>query len=36
MEEVIEFNNITKQRDAELRDSIELKTRQWCLSRVSD
>ena len=34
--EVIEFNNITKQRDAELRDSIELKTRQWHLSRVSD
>ena len=34
--EVIEFNNITKQRDAELRDSIELKTRQWRLARVSD
>ena len=34
--EVIEFNNITKQRDAELRDSIELKTRQWRLARVLD
>ncbi len=34
--EVIEFNNITKARDAELRDSIELKTRQWRLARVSD
>ncbi len=34
--EVIEFNNITKQRDAELRDRIELKTRQWRLARVSD
>ncbi|MEM9280191.1 MAG: SGNH/GDSL hydrolase family protein [Verrucomicrobiota bacterium] len=34
--EVIEFNNITKQRDAALRESIELKTRQWQLVLSSD
>ncbi len=32
--EVIEFNNITKEREVELRDSIKLKTRQWRLARV--
>lgn len=34
--EVIEFNNITKKRDAEIRGSIELKTRQWRLVRVAE
>lgn len=32
--EVIEFHNIAKERDAELRDGIKLKTRDWRLVRV--
>ncbi|MEM7602876.1 MAG: SGNH/GDSL hydrolase family protein [Verrucomicrobiota bacterium] len=34
--EVIEFNNLTEKRDAEIRDNIELKTRRWQLVLSSD
>lgn len=34
--EVIEFNNLAKERDQGLRNGIELKTRQWRLSRVEE
>ena len=33
--EVIEFNNLAKERDAALRNGIELKTRHWRVTRVS-
>ena len=33
--EVIEFNNLAKERDAALRNGIELKTRHWHLAPVS-
>lgn len=32
--EVIEFNNLAKERDAALRNGIELKTRVWKVSRI--
>ena len=32
--EVIAFNNLANQRDAALRDGIELKTRHWRITRV--
>ena len=32
--EVIEFNNLANQRDAALREGIELKTRKWRVTRV--
>ncbi len=34
--EVIEFNKLANKRDAELREAIVLKTRQWRLTRVGE
>ena len=34
--EVIQFNELAKQRDRKLRSGVELKTRQWRLTRVQD
>ncbi|MEW4486623.1 SGNH/GDSL hydrolase family protein [Thalassoglobus sp. JC818] len=35
-QEVIEFNQLANDLDEELRAGIELKTRNWCLTRTSD